>query len=131
MPINLSLKDFKKNHLKKKHQILFNSKNCKNYSQIENLYKFLLAEKNSFIFESVEKGTIRGRYTIIGLNPDKIWDINNNSIILQKEGKKISIRSNPLKYLNKLINEFDIKIPKGLPSMASMLVGYFSFKSLT
>ena len=126
MPINLSLKDFKKNHLKKKHQILFNSKNCKNYSQIENLYKFLLAEKNSFIFESVEKGTIRGRYTIIGLNPDKIWDINNNSIILQKEGKKISIRSNPLKYLNKLINEFVIKIPKGLPSMASMLVGYFS-----
>ncbi len=127
MRINLSLKDFKKNHLKKKHQILFNSKNCKNYSQIENLYKFLLAEKNSFIFESVEKGTIRGRYTIIGLNPDKIWDINNNSIILQKEGKKISIRSNPLKYLNKLINEFDIKIPKGLPSMASMLVGYFSY----
>ena len=127
MRINLSLKDFKKNHLKKKHQILFNSKNCKNYSQIENLYKFLLAEKNSFIFESVEKGTIRGRYTIIGLNPDKIWDINNNSIILQKGGKKISIRSNPLKYLNKLINEFDIKIPKGLPSMASMLVGYFSY----
>ena len=41
MPINLSLKDFKKNHLKKKHQILFNSKNCKNYSQIENLYKQL------------------------------------------------------------------------------------------
>ena len=127
MQLNTSLKEFKKNHLRKKNQVIFRSRNCKNYYKIENLYKFLLAEKNSFIFESVEKGTIRGRYTIIGLNPDKIWDINNNSIILQKEGKKISIRSNPLKYLNKLINEFDIKIPKGLPSMASMLVGYFSY----
>ena len=39
------------------------------------LFKFLLVEKNSFIFESVEKGKLRGRYTIIGLNPDKIWDI--------------------------------------------------------
>ena len=70
------------------------------------LYKFLLAEKNSFIFESVEKGTIRGRYTIIGLNPDKIWDINNNIVTLNNNGKKTKIKTNPLKYLNKLIKEF-------------------------
>ena len=29
--------------------------------------------------------------------------------------------------LNKLIKNFNIKIPKQLPSMASMLVGYFSY----
>ncbi len=127
MLINISFKDFKKNHSTKKNQILYRTLRCKNYFKVENLYKFLLAEKNSFIFESVEKGTIRGRYTIIGLNPDKIWDINNNKITLSREGKKTRIKSNPLRYLNKLIKEFKIKIPSQLPAMASMLVGYFSY----
>ena len=76
---------------------------------------------------SPEKGTTRGRYTIIGLNPDKIWDINNNIITLSNKGNKIKIKADPLKYINKLINNFKIKIPKQLPSMASMLVGYFSY----
>ncbi len=127
MKINISLKEFKKNHSKKKHQILFRTRSCKNYYRIENLFKFLLAEKNSFIFESVERGTIRGRYTIIGLNPDKIWDINKNIIKLYRSGKKTSIKSEPLKFINNLVENFNIKIPKGLPSMSSMLVGYFSY----
>ena len=126
MQINLSFSDFKKNHLRKKNQILFKSLNCKNYFKIENLYKFLLAEKNSFIFESVEKGTVRGRYTIIGLNPDKIWDIHNNIVTLNN-GKKTKIKTNPLKFLNRLIKEFKISMPSQLPSMSSMLVGYFSY----
>ena len=127
MRINTRLSDFKNNHLNKKHQILYRSLNCKNYFKVENLYKFLLAEKNSFIFESVEKGVIRGRYTIIGLNPDKIWDINNNTISISANGKKTKIKTKPLKYLNRLIKDFKIKIPRKLPSMAAMLVGYFSY----
>ena len=127
MRINTSLNEFKKKHSKKKHQILFKSFKCNDYYRVENLYKFLLAEKNSFIFESVEKGTIRGRYTIIGLNPDKIWDINNNIITLNANGKKTRIKTNPLNYINKLIKNFKIEMPNQLPSMASMLVGYFSY----
>ena len=127
MKVNKSFKVFKNTHVKKKHQLLFTSKNCKNYSKVENLYKFLLAEKDSFIFESVEKGSIRGRYTIIGLNPDKIWDINNSSVTFNEECRKVKIKTNPLKFLNKLIENFKIKIPNQLPSMASMLVGYFSY----
>ncbi len=127
MKINLSLKEFKKNHSKKKHQILFRKRTCNQYSKVENLFKFLLAEKNSFIFESVEKGSIKGRYTIIGLNPDKIWDINKNLITVINSGKKTKIKSDPLKFINKLIRDFNIKIPKELPSMSSMLVGYFSY----
>ena len=127
MRINTSFNEFKKKHSKKKHQILFKSFKCNDYYRVENLYKFLLAEKNSFIFESVEKGTIRGRYTIIGLNPDKIWDINNNIITLNANGKKTRIKTNPLNYINKLIKNFKIKMPNQLPSMASMLVGYFSY----
>ena len=127
MKINKSFKEYKINHSKNIHQILFRSRSCKNYYKVENLFKFLLAEKNSFIFESVEKGTVKGRYTIIGLNPDKIWDINKDIITLNNSGKKSKIKADPLKYVNKLIKNFNIKIPKQLPSMASMLVGYFSY----
>ena len=55
MKINTSFKEFKNKHLKKKFQVLFLKKKCRNYEKIENLFKFLLVEKNSFIFESVEK----------------------------------------------------------------------------
>ena len=92
MKINISFKEFKKNHFKKKDQILFKSKNCKEYYKVENLFKFLLSEKNSFIFESVEKGKIKGRYTIIGLNPDKTWDINKNTVTINNMGEKTKIK---------------------------------------
>ncbi len=127
MKINISLKEFKKKHLKKKHQVLFKSRKCTDYYKVENLFKFLLSEKNSFIFESVEKGKIKGRYTIIGLNPDKIWDISKNVVTINSLGKKSKIKTNPLVYINKLIKDFNIKIPSQLPPMSSMLVGYFSY----
>ena len=42
--------------------------------------------------------------------------------------EKKKIKTNPLKYLNKLIKDFRMKnSQKNLPSMASMLVGYFSY----
>ena len=33
----------------------------------------------------------------------------------------------PLKFINNLINNFKLEIPAQLPSMTSMLVGYFSY----
>ena len=45
MKINTSLKIFKKDHSKGKHQILFRTQNCKHYYKVENLYKFILAKK--------------------------------------------------------------------------------------
>ena len=127
MKLNISFANFKKNHKNKKNQIIFVSKNCNDYSKIENLFKFLLVEKNSFIFESVEKGKIRGRYTIIGLNPDKVWSINEKNITYTSGSKRRVIKTNPLNFLNNLLSKFNAKIPKNLPKMSSMLVGYFSY----
>ncbi len=127
MRLNTSFEKFKRTHLKREHQVLFKKKSCKQYFKVENLFKFILAEKNSFIFESVERGKVRGRFTIIGLNPDKIWDINKNTITINSLGKKKRIKAEPLKYINELIEKFNIKTPVQIPSMASMLVGYFSY----
>ena len=127
MKLNISFSSFKKNHKSKKDQLVYVVRNCKDYKEVENIFSFLLVEKNSFIFESVEKGTTRGRYTIIGKNPDKLWDINKNIIIERFEGKKKIINEKPLNFLNNLIHKFNTKVPNGIPKMAAMLVGYFSY----
>ena len=127
MKLSTDLKRFKKLHKKKFNQTIHFSLRCNNYKFIENLYKFILVKKNSFIFESVEKGKVRGRYTIIGFNPDKIINIKNNKIIEDNFNKKKIIKQNILNYLNKLFRNFKVKSPKELPRMSSMLVGYFSY----
>ena len=86
-----------------------------------------MVKKNSFIFESVEKGTIRGRYTIIGFNPDRIYNIKKNKITLDDFKKKKIIKKDVLKYLNELLKNFKVKSFKNIPKMSSMLVGYFSY----
>ena len=127
MKLNTSFKKFKRLHKKKYSQAVHLSYKCNNYAFIENLYKFILVQKNSFIFESVEKGKIRGRYTIIGFNPDKIFNIKKNVIIEDDFKKKKIINKNILKYLNNLFQNFKVKSSKELPRMSSMLVGYFSY----
>ena len=66
MRINRSFKDFKFQHKRNKNQIIYTSKRIRDDREILNLIDNFLIEKNSFIFESVEKGKIRGRYTIFG-----------------------------------------------------------------
>ena len=127
MKLNTSFVKFKSFHKKKINQAIAYSMHCKDYKFIENLYKFILVEKNSFIFESVEKGIIRGRYTIIGYNPDKTYNIKKNKIIEYNFKKKKIIKKNVLKYLNELLKGFKVKTPGNIPSMSSMLVGYFSY----
>ena len=127
MKLSTNLERFKRLHKKKFNQTIHFSIRCKNYKFIENLYKFILVKKNSFIFESVEKGKVRGRYTIIGFNPDKIINIKNNKIIEDNFNRKKLIKQNILNYLNKLLKNFKVKSPKELPRMSSMLVGYFSY----
>ena len=61
MQLNINFKDFKKNFKEKKRtKFFFFSKKCKEYEKVENLFNFFLAEKNSFIFESVEKAKTGG-----------------------------------------------------------------------
>ena len=127
MKVNINLADFKKRHKKNKNQIIFHKISCKNNKVIENIISNFLIKKNSFIFESVEKRRIRGRYTILGADPDKIWEFNKNKIFIIKNNKKKFINKSPYFYLKKLIEKFNFPVPKGLPPLASLLVGYFSY----
>ena len=70
--------------------------------------------KNNFLLESVEGGTRRGRYSIIGIESDKI-------ISYKKLGK------NTVKELKKEINSLKTYTDNSIPSMVSSLVGYMGY----
>ena len=127
MNVNINLSSFIKKHKNKKNQVIFHKVSCKNNKIIENIIDNFLTRKNSFIFESVEKRRIRGRYTIIGADPDKIWNFNKNEIYLIENNIKIRIKKSPYLFLKKLISDFNFKLPKNLPQLSSLLVGYFSY----
>ena len=64
--LNYTLSEFKSLHKSKKNVLFYHSLNSNGEEDIINLIDNFLKEKNSFIFESVEKGIIKGRYTIFG-----------------------------------------------------------------
>ena len=128
--LNRNFKDFKFRHLRNKNQIIYTSQNVQNDQEVLNLIDNFLDEKNSFIFESVEKGKIRGRYTIFGKNPDKIWEFNNNNSYLIKNNIKKKIKGEPKKIIEKIIEEFKFKTPASLPPICSLISGYFSYDSI-
>ena len=126
--INRSFKEFKRIHKKKLNQVIYSSLNIKNESFLINLINNFLCKKNSFVFESVEKGKIRGRYTIFGKDPDKIWEFNNNhAYSINSPKKKRKIEGSPKQIIEKIIENFKFKIPKNLPPISSIISGYFSY----
>ncbi len=127
MIINRSFENFKFQHRSKKNQVIYYTKKVKNDHFILNLIDNFLKEKNTFIFESVEKGKIKGRYTIFGKNPDKIWEFNNNNSYLFNLNKKIKLKGKPKNIIEKIIEEFKFNLPRKLPSICSLISGYFSY----
>jgi len=130
MIVNRGFKEFKFRHRNKQNQILYTSKKIKGEDEILNLIDNFLDEKNSFIFESVEKGKIKGRYTIFGKNPDKIWEFSGKNSFLVKKNKKIKLNYKPEDLIEKIIEDFKFKTPKNLPKICSLISGYFSYDAI-
>ena len=125
--LNINLKNFKTNHKRKKNQVIYIQLQNNNEIFIENLINNFLIVKNSFIFESVEKGKFKGRFTIFGKNPDKIWEFNNNRCYLYDKKTRKKLSGKPLDVIEKIIEKFKFEVPKELPNICSLISGYFSY----
>ena len=86
----------------------------------------------SFLFESVEGGAVRGRYSIIGLLPDLVWrahgakaEINRNATRAPEEFSSCPLP--PLDALRELIAECRIELPPELPPPSAGLFGYLGY----
>ena len=90
---------------------------------------------NSFLLESVEGGEVRGRYSIIGLNPDLIWRCRGSRAEINRsplDGRDFfePCAGDPLTELRRLIDDSRIDLPETLPPMAAGLVGYMAYDTV-
>ncbi|HEX2589975.1 MAG TPA: hypothetical protein VHL34_00660, partial [Rhizomicrobium sp.] len=89
---------------------------------------------NAFLFESVQGGETRGRYSIIGLKPDLIWRCRNGKAEINRSARSTpdkfqpdELADKPLDSLRKLVSETRVDLPHGLPPMSVGLFGYLGY----
>src|SRR5215470_10193212 len=87
MSISPDFEDFARLYAAKKPQALFRRLVADLETPVSAFLKLAEGRENAFLFESVQGGETRGRYSIIGLKPDLIWrcqgdqaEINRNSL---------------------------------------------------
>jgi anthranilate synthase component I len=99
------------------------------------MLKLAAGRPYSFLLESVEGGAVRGRYSIIGLDPDILW---------RAEGNRAEINEAPLREpetfrprkggtldaLRELLEASKVEIPSGLPPMSAGVFGYLSYDTI-
>jgi anthranilate synthase component 1 len=86
----------------------------------------------SFLLESVEGGAVRGRYSIIGLDPDLVWRTVNGSAEINRRARHTQdgftpCNEAPLQALRAFIAESRIELPEPLPPMAAGIFGYLGY----
>ena len=89
----------------------------------------------SFLLESVEGGEVRGRYSIIGLEPDVIFRVNGRRADINRTPQNDAEafapwNGAPLQALRALIAESRIALPDALPPMAAGVFGYLGYDTV-
>jgi len=96
------------------------------------MLKLADAGKNAFMLESVTGGEVRGRYSIVGMNPDLIWECRGTTSRVNRnarfdEDSYETIDTDPLTALRGLIAESKIDLPADLPAASAGLFGYLGY----
>ena len=87
----------------------------------------------AFLFESVEGGAWRGRYSILAVKPDLVWRCRGNRAEIARgfeaiEAGAFQAELKPtLASLEALVCESRIEMPEDLPPMAAGLFGVFGY----
>src|SRR5215211_6654687 len=91
--------------------------------------KLAAGRPNSFLLESVEGGSARGRYSAIGLDPDLIWRCRGGRAEVNRHALAAPHAFEPeegdaLDSLRRAVAAVRLPLPAGLPPMATGLFGY-------
>ncbi len=92
------------------------------------LLKISKDEKYSFLLESVEGGSKRGRFSLLGCDPDIIWSVSKGRSYIKylEENYNYNLSSNPIEALRELINLSKFKnLDNSVPYPT--LVGYLGY----
>jgi len=95
--------------------------------------KLALGKPYAFLFESVQGGEQRGRYSFLGFAPDIVWRSKNGHAEIARGIDNIKakaftpIDAKPLDSLRALQAECSFDLPEGMPPMAAGLFGYLGY----
>ncbi|MCB2128065.1 MAG: anthranilate synthase component I [Rhodobacteraceae bacterium] len=96
------------------------------------MLKLADAQPMSFMLESVTGGEVRGRYSVVGLKPDVIWECRGTESRINRHARYDAdafepLSGHPLQTLRALIAESRITMPEGMPAIAAGLFGYLGY----
>jgi len=94
--------------------------------------KLAAGRANTFLLESIEGGSARSRYSIIGMEPDLVWRCRNGRAEVNRHARSaphafVADDRPPLDSLRALIAEAQLDLPEHLPPMLGGLVGYLGY----
>lgn len=93
--------------------------------------KLAQGRRFTFLLESVEGGAIRGRYSIIGLEPDLTWRVVEGRAEVNRSPASSDtfqqLSGLPLDELRALIAESRIDMPSELPANSAGVFGYLGY----
>ena len=132
----MRLSDNKKSFLLKKRKnrdFIFYRKIRKfNINPIPGFISYVENNKYSFLYESLEKGKEKGRFSICGFNTIRTIMLQNKKLSLGNENKikYIKYSGNPLLKIDELIKDITFKKNLTLPPMACSFFGYLSYENI-
>ncbi len=94
--------------------------------------KLAANQPNAFLLESIEGGSARGRYSVIGMAPDLIWRCRRGTAEVNRHARAaphaFAADARPaLDSLRALLAESRLELPAGMPPMIGGLVGYLGY----
>ena len=117
---------------KKNNQLIWTTLRSDLDTPVSTYLKLCEQKTNSFLLESVQDGTYRGRYSILGFDPDIIWKCKNGiaykKVIKKNNSQFTKEPRKPLASLQELINSSKINLPSHLPPMSAGLIGYLGYE---
>ena len=128
MTVSPNFSDFQKDYEAGRNQVVFSKLTSDLETPVSIMLKLAGAKKNSFILESVTGGETRGRYSIIGMEPDLIWKCEgNHSFHSSGKDEFTNIKGNPLTVFRNILEQSKINLPDDLPQASAGLFGYFGY----
>ncbi len=96
------------------------------------MLKLSAGRSNTFLLESVEGGAVRGRYSMIGIEPDLLFRAHADRAEIDRSvtpGREAfePVEGGSLDVLRRLIAESHIDLPEGLPPMSAGIFGYLGY----
>jgi anthranilate synthase component I len=98
--------------------------------------RLIEAGRGDFLLESVEGGAVRGRYSLLGLDPDLVFRAEGRQAERNEQWRTNRaafemVTGGPLEALRALLKECRIAVPEGLPPALACVVGYFAYETLS